>query len=225
MFGRQKVAALAAEFLGSAILTMVVFATVRIPFFAAISAGVTAGVMMLLVGHISGAHLNPIVTVGLWTMRKIGSAQAVAYVAAQLLGGLVVWRLLEFLVNRPLPNIAGDEFLWRVLVSEAVGAFIFSFGVAAAVSRALDNSRLALVVGSSLLLGIVAASTTSNALINPAVALGLQSWSWAYTLGPIVGGVLGINLYGLLFAPLDASPSSSASRKKKRSHLPFKKKR
>ena len=129
--------------------------------------------------------------------------QAIVYVAAQLLGGLAAWQLSEFLLNQPLRNVAGDSLDWRVLTAEAVGAFVFTFGVAAAVSKAYEQVKLAMVVGASLTLGIMVASLASNGVVNPAVAIGIQSWGWAYVLGPVAGALVGMNLYGLIFAPLD----------------------
>ncbi len=207
MFGRQKVAALVAEFVGTATLVSVVLATIYgrtgFPLFIALAAGLTVGLMLLVLGPISGAHINPVVTIGLWTTRKIQTTQAVVYVAAQMLGAVAAWQLAEFLLNRPLQNTAGDSLDWRILIAEAVGAFIFTTALAAAISRAYAGVRLALTAGFGFAFGMLIASLASNGLINPALALGMQSWSWAYLLGPLAGAVIGMNLYGLVFEPID----------------------
>lgn len=206
MFARSRVAALVAEFVGTAVLASAVLAMAgrtTFPFFGAIVAGLVMGLMMMVISPVSGAHLNPIVTIGLWTVRKIETAQALVYVAAQMLGGLVAWQMSEFLLNQPLRNIAGDRLDWRVLLAEAIGAFVFTFALASAVTRVYEGARLAFVAGAGLTLGMIVASLASNGLINPAVAVGLQSWGWAYVLGPVAGSLVGMNLYGLLYAPLD----------------------
>lgn len=206
MFGRQKVAALVAEFFGAAVLASAVLAMAGrtgFPFFPAVIAGLTLGLMVLVIGPISGAHVNPIVTLGQWTIRRVPTTQAVVYIAAQMLGGAAAWRLNEYLLNEPLTNRAGNDLDWRVLIAEAVGAFVFAMAVAAAASRAYDGTKLAFTVGTGLLLGMLVASIASNGLINPSLAVGIQSWSWAYVLGPILGAVVGMNLYGLMFKPLD----------------------
>jgi glycerol uptake facilitator-like aquaporin len=87
------------------------------------------------------------------------------------------------------------------LVAEAVGTFIFGFGVAAAVNGVYEGTKLATVIGGSLALGILAASLGSNGVVNPAVALSLNSMSWAYAVGPLVGAVLGMWAHELMFAP------------------------
>ncbi len=207
MFGRQKIAALAAEFVGTAVLGMAVLSMAgrtSFPFFPAIIAGLTMGLMVLVFGQISGAHINPIVTLGLWTMRKVQTAQAVVYIAAQMLGGVAAWQLSEYLLNQPLRNNAGAGLSWRILVAEAVGGFIFTTAVISAVSRAYEGAKLAFTTGAGLTLGIVVASLASNGIVNPAVAVAIQSWSWAYALGPVLGAVIGMNIYGYLFTPPEA---------------------
>jgi glycerol uptake facilitator-like aquaporin len=216
MFGRRKIAAIVAEFLGTAVLASTVLAMIgrtQFPFFAAIAAGLTLGLMVLVIGPFSGAHINPAVTLGLWSLRKMQTIQSLVYIVAQVGGGLLAWKLSEFLLNQKLQHIATWGVDWRVLLAEAVGAFVFTFGVAAAVYQNFDGLKLAAVVGGSLSVGILVASIASNGLVNPAVAVGVNSLSWAYAAGPLLGGVIGMNLYGLLFAPIDA-PQKRTRRKK-----------
>lgn len=204
---RRKVAMVLAEFLGTAILTAVVLAVsksnVGIAYFVSLAAGLTIAVGTLAFGAISGAHFNPIVTIGLWTARRVKTLPAIVYVAAQLLGGAVAYLLYTYLVDTKLQNV--DEYNSRVLVAEAVGAFVFALGWAATVYRKLEGGKAAFTVGAALAVGILVASVGSAGLLNPAVALGVHSWVWGtYVLGPILGGVIGFNLYALLFAPADA---------------------
>lgn len=215
MFGRKKVAMLVAELLGAAILTTVTLAVSRsnlgFPLFVAASVGFTFAVLVLMLSGISGAHINPIVTVGLWTLRKINTAQALVYVAAQMLGGLAAGRLFVYLTDQSLSNIAGSNFEWRVLVAELVGAFIFTFGVAAAVHQKYAGLRLATTVGGALFAGVVVAAVASNGLINPSVALGVQSVSRTYFAGPVIGAILGMNLYALLYVPATSVKTRKAA--------------
>jgi len=211
MFGRRKVAIILAEFLSTAILSVVILSMIgrtNFPFFVAVAAGTTVGAM----AYLFGAHANPVITIGLWTMRKVPTTQAIVIIASQMLGGLAAWQLSEFLLKSDLKNIAGSSFDWRVLLAEAIGTFIFGLGVAAAVSRAYQNERQSVIIGFSLFLGILVASLASNALLNPAVALGVQSWNWAYVLGPILGSVIGMSTYGLAFAtPVTVESSASTT--------------
>ncbi len=202
---RSRIATLVAEFLGTAVLATVAINVSRsqigIGYFVAFAVGLTLALLVLLFGKVSGAHANPAVTIGLWTVRKIGTVQALAYLAVQMLGGLAAWQLANYWVGQEITQIAGSTFDWRVLIAEAVGAFVFTFAIAAAVFEdGLELSRKAALIGGGLFLGTIAASLASNAILNPAVALANQSWGRAYIFGPIIGGVVGMNLYVLLFA-------------------------
>lgn len=212
MLKKGKVAALVAEFLGTAVLSLAVLSVVlrsSFPFFPAIAAGLAVGIMILVVGKASGGHFNPAVTLGLWSVRKVQTAQALVYVAAQLLGGLAAWKLTEYLIGQSTEHIADWGLNKGVLVAELVGTFIFGFGVAAAVSGVYEGTKLATVIGGSLALGIFAASLGSNGIVNPAVAVALNSMSWAYAVGPLLGVVLGMWAHELMFAP---APKKSKKR-------------
>ncbi len=209
MLERKKIAMILAEFLGTAILTAVVLAVsksnVGIPYFVSLLAGLTIAAGTLVFGVVSGAHFNPIITIGLWSARQVKTLPAIVYVAAQLLGGGVAYLLYTYLVNNNSMTSAVQHYESRVLVAEAVGAFVFSLGWAAAVYHKLDAGKSAFLVGAALTVGIIVASVGSAGIINPAVALGLRSWVWStYVLGPVLGAIIGFNLYALLFAPSNA---------------------
>ncbi|MBA2279570.1 aquaporin [Candidatus Saccharibacteria bacterium] len=205
---RSKIAMLAAEFLGSAILATVAInisrSQIGIGYFVAIGVGLTYGLLVIALGSTSGGHFNPAVTIGLWTLRKIQTIQAIAYLAVQMLGGLAAWQLANYFLGDDLRSIAGNTFDWKILVAEAVGMAVFAFMVAAAVYQRYEGGKAAALMGGGLVVGIIVASLASNAILNPAVALANQSWSRAYIFGPIIGSVIGMNLYVLLFAPANA---------------------
>lgn len=204
MFGRKKIAMVVAEFIGTFTLASVVLAMAgrtTFPFFAAAAAGSALALMILAVGSISGAHINPAVTIGMWSLRKIETGVAVVYIAAQMAGGAAAWRFNEYLLDSPLKNISGEKFDWRILIAEAVGTMIFSFAVASAVYQGYKGLKQAVTMGTGLALGILIATFASNGSLNPAVAAGIHSWSVAYVVGPIVGAIVGMNLYSQLFAP------------------------
>ena len=96
------------------------------------------------------------------------------------------------LVTVPVLDVGDNNF---IMLMEMLGAFIFSLGVAASVFGKVSQGASGLAVGGSLLLGILIASSGSNAVLNPAVALGIGSFSFSYLLGPIVGATLGMALY------------------------------
>lgn len=215
---RRKIAMVVAEFLGTAILAAVFLAVsksnVGIPYFVSLLAGLTIAAGTLMFGAVSGAHFNPIVTIGLWTTRRIKTLPALAYLAAQFVGGMVAYILYTYFVNNTLENVG--EYDSRVLVAEAVGALIFSMGWAATVYHKMEGGKAAFVVGAAFTVGIIVASIASAGLLNPAVALGMHSWVWGtYVLGPVLGGVIGFNLYALLFAPANSLMLKPAAKNKK----------
>jgi aquaporin Z len=203
---RHKIAMLLAEFLGAAILTLVALAIsihLNNPYFIALGMGLALAALVLVFGSISGAHFNPAITIGLLTTRRVRPLAAVVYVAAQLVGGIVAYALFTYLTNQHAKNTGHYDS--RLLVSEATGAFIFALGWATVVYNRYEGFKAAAIVGSSLAVGILVASFISNGILNPAVALGMRSWVWGtYVLGPVLGVVIGFNLYALLFAPAKA---------------------
>ena len=227
MTQRTKLGMLVGEFFGTAMLTSVVLAEansgvlVNRTWFVAASAGLTLALLSLTIGRLSGAHVNPAITIGMWTLRKIQTTTAIVFIAAQVLGGAVALRLFQYFQDDVLQSAAG-KFDWRVFVAEMIGTMVFSFGVAAVVTQKLDGYRAAFAVGTSLMLGAIIAGTASNGFLNPAVALGNNSWSWTYAAAPIAGAIVGMNIYDLFLAPeasfkasVVSSPSKSVSSKKK----------
>ena len=199
MMVKSKVAVLVAEFIGTFALTTAVLSMLTNGgdlFQTAAAAGLTLALMVLVIGPVSGAHINPAVTLGLWSIRKVETAQAFAYWGAQFLGAIAAWLLVESARDSGLPAIAGSGYDSSVMIAELVGTMVFVFGIAAAVNRKYEGGQLAATVGGSLSVGIlIAAALGSNAVLNPAVALGIQSWSWTYALAPLVGAIVGASIY------------------------------
>ena len=214
MFGRSKIAMLVAEFLGAGVLTAVTLAVsksnIGIPYFVSLAAGLTLAGLVTVFSPISGAHFNPAITLGLWSARRVKTLPAVVYIVAQVLGGICAYLLYTYFVNTHWSN--SGKFESRVLVAEATGAFIFALGWAATVYQKLTGGKAAFAIGASLTVGALVASVGSGGLLNPAVALGMRSWVWGtYVLGPVLGAIIGFNLYALLFAPADALMESPAT--------------
>ncbi len=224
MFRKNKLAMLVGEFLGTASLTLIVLAIshsqLSLGYFIATSAGLMVALMTLALAGISGAVFNPAMTIGLWTVRKLRSLQALSYLAAQLLGGAVAWELFVYLTKLSGVHNTGT-YSARILVAEVVGTFIFSFGWAAAIYQRFNLFTKAVTIGGSLTAGALVASLGSAGILNPAVALGLHQWGWGtYVLGPVLGAVIGFNLYNLLFVETElAEVAESRSERSKTSKL------
>ena len=231
MITRKKIAMLMAEFVGVAALATIALAVtqsnVGIPYFISGAVGLALAALVLILGGVSGAHLNPAVTIGLWSLRRIKTLAAVAYIAAQLLGAVAAYYLFTYFINSQnvdAPWETTSTFEARILVAEAVGALIFTMGWAAAMYQKFTGLQQAVTIGASLTLGILVASVAtvadglfSGGFVNPAVALSSQSWVWGtYVLGPVLGGIIGFNLYALLFAPASELAAEAKSNSKKK---------
>lgn len=199
-----KVSKLLAEFVGAFALTFAVLASINGVLAGAVATPVLAGIVLALfvlsVGAISGSHINPAVTVGMFSVRQIDWVHAIGYIAAQLLGALAAVGVMNgFLDKEVIQLVAKDDWDSKVMLAEALGAGFFVFGVAATVHRRFDGLAGAVLAGGSLFLGIVFASAAGSlGVLNPAVALGLDIFNWTYIVGPIVGAVVGANVYALL---------------------------
>lgn len=155
-------------------------------------AALTLGLFVYTVGHVSGAHLNPAITLGALSIRKIALEDAVAYWVAQFIGGGLAMLVISYFIRPELLNISVDP---KVAIAEALGAFFFAFGVASVIYGRVPKDISGIAVGGSLLLGISLAASVSNGVLNPAVAVGIGSFSPAYLFGPLVGALLGMQAF------------------------------
>lgn len=176
---------------------------------APIAIGFTLMVLVYATGHISGAHLNPAVSLAVLIRGAIGVTDFVSYVVAQLIGGalgallaLAIWPAAETAVE--FAPGTGAAF-----TAEAVVTFILAFVVLnVATSKDNDgNSFYGLAIGGTVTAGAIAVGGISGGGFNPAVALGLAvhgefAWSnmWVYAVAPLVGAALAAIAFRLLNA-------------------------
>ena len=189
-----------AECFGTFLLTfavataLLVELAVPVPFVAAL----TLALLVYTIGPVSGAHVNPAVTLGLLSIGKVTTATAVRYVIAQAIGAALAMAAIWLLSGEQLalPMAASPS----VALGEGIGAFILTFGITAVVYGHVHEAMTGIVVGWSLLLGILIASASGNGVVNPAVAFGIGSFNVMYLIGPLVGGVLGAQFSAKLVA-------------------------
>lgn len=193
-----------AEFIGTAILSLAVVGSIinGAGFVTLLTVGITLGLLVATIGSISGAHVNPAVTLGLLSIKKIEWKDALAYIVAQFAGAALALILIR-VHGIPLPQIVSD-FSWVSAVAEVIGALVFTFGIASIVlasDSTKAESKAPYVIGGSLTLGAtIASGLGSNAILNPAVAFSIGSLGIAYAIGPIVGAVAGMWLFKVLKA-------------------------
>jgi glycerol uptake facilitator-like aquaporin len=187
---------LVAEIIGTFLLTLAVSLSLLVDLGVPtpIVAALTVGLCVYTLGPVSGAHFNPAVTVGLLCIRAITLSRAVMYIVVQVLAAVLAMAVVHYLNQGPLPRLPLDNDVF-VLAAEAMGAFILLFGITSVVRGAAPSQASGLVIGGSLLLGILVASVASNGVLNPAVALGIGSLNLMYVIGPVLGGVLGALCY------------------------------
>jgi len=195
----KKYNAYLAEIIGTFALSFVVFLAVtgsNLPLAVPVMAGLTLGLFVYIIGAISGCHINPAVTVGLWSVGKIKWQDAVGYIVSQFVGAslAIVLGALLFHISQPQPSLGA--FSLAVFCAEMLGTFFFSFGIASVVFEKVPHQMSGIVIGSSLLFGIIIASLAGSfGLLNPAVAFSLHAMNWTYLLAPLIGSVAGFNLY------------------------------
>lgn len=241
MIEKRKIATLVAEFLGTGFLTLLVLSvqrsTIGVPFFVAAIAGLTFIAGILIFGDLSGAYFNPAITLGLWTARRLSTLRALLLIVMEFLGAWVGYYVYTYYVNSGLTNVGG-HFSGRTLVGEAVGTGILALVWGAASFKKWPKTVTAPAIGVAVMVAMLAASPAGIGLVNPALALGIRAWVWGtYVLGPVIGAIVGINLYGLLMAGdnglnlnllakselVKTSSSSSASKPARKGGRPAKK--
>lgn len=197
----KKLTPFISEFFGTFILTFVVMISVMAPQFPVstpILAAVTLALMVYAIGHISGPHLNPAVTIALLSIKKIHWKQAAFYIISQFAGAALTI-LIAYLFGIGQADPAQIQDNLKIAGGEAIGAMVFLFGIAAVVYGRVTSSMNGVVIGGSLLVGVsLAAILGIGGIINPAIAFVIGAFNVAYVVGPIVGAVIGAWAYKLI---------------------------
>jgi aquaporin NIP len=170
-------------------------------------AAFTLGLMVMLMGKFSGGHFNPGITFGMWTAKKIRTASAAAYILVQLLGAFAAFGVMQLFVPEVTALAFSNAEPWKIFAAEALGMFVFAYGVSAAVSQERSTFEAGFMVGASLLLGLIFAGVVSGAgFLNPAVFTStvresVAELSLGPVFGPLLGATAGVWMYGLMEDP------------------------
>ena len=156
-----------AELVGTFILTLVALTTFKDGGVGALAVGFTLILLVMSIGAISGSHVNPAVTFGLWTMRKLKTILLPFYWGAQFIGAMLAVIVTNWVTGGSI-NFGFSSFAsmnWSVFCIELVGTAIFLFGLAAVLSREqVSATGKAVGVGLALTVGIL----TSGYLLSTA---------------------------------------------------------
>ena len=186
-----------AEFVGTFLLTLAVSVCLatKFPVPTAVVAALTLGVSVYVFGAISGTHINPGITLGILSVGRISPKDAALYVVSQLAGAGLAIVISGGLVTRAALTASNTG---PVFLAEILGTFCLATGVASVVFGKAPAPAAGLTIGGALLLGLSVASSGSNGVLNPAVAVGIGSISIAYLIAPLVGAVMAFQLYRFL---------------------------
>ena len=179
--------------------------------------GLTVLTMAYAIGHISGCHLNPAVSIGLWAGGRFPANQLLPYIIAQVVGGIVAGGVLYliasgkagfevsagFASNGYGEHSPGGYSLQAALITEVVMTMVFLFVILGATDKRAPAGMAPLAIGLCLTLIHLISIPVTNTSVNPArstgVALYVGDWAvsqlWLFWLAPIVGAVLGAVIY------------------------------
>jgi glycerol uptake facilitator-like aquaporin len=178
----KATAMLVVEFVGTFLLTGAVLMGAN--------PAIAFGILVLLIGGISGAHMNPAVSGAMASINKIKTETMVKFWVVQVAGALVARLVYEYSKNMDLSLIMNFQSLnARDVVIEIIGTAVFLLGITLAIGQKLDGIRLAVAIGGSLFLGAL-----FGALLNPAIAFGFENVSLSSIVGPLIGGLIGIQI-------------------------------
>ncbi len=191
--------------------------------------GLTVLTMAFAIGHISGCHLNPAVTIGLWAGGRFPASDLGPYIVAQVIGGLAAGGVLYliasgqqgfdlqggFASNGYGAHSPGGYSLQAAVVTEVVMTMMFLVVILGSTDKRAPAGLAPIAIGLCLTLIHLVSIPVTNTSVNPArstgVALFVGGWAvsqlWLFWIAPIVGAVLGAGLYRLMGMTADAAPA------------------
>lgn len=183
----------------------------------ALAFGLTVLTMAFAIGHISGCHLNPAVSVGLWAGGRFSGSQLVPYIVAQVLGAIAAGGVLYliatgkagfdvtagFASNGYGEHSPGGYTMTAALISEVVMTAFFLFVIMGATDQRAPAGFAPIAIGLTLTLIHLISIPVTNTSVNPARSTGVAvyagGWAidqlWLFWIAPIVGGVIGAVVY------------------------------
>ncbi|MGD9557253.1 MAG: aquaporin Z [Mangrovibacterium sp.] len=185
----------------------------------AIAFGLTVVTMAYAIGHISGCHLNPAVSVGLWIGGRFDKRELLPYIAAQLLGGIAGAGILYliasgkpgfelggFAANGYGEHSPGGYSMLAALVCEIVMTFMFLIVILGATHSKAPKGLAGLAIGLALTLIHLISIPVTNTSVNPArstsQALFAGDWAlgqlWLFWVAPLVGAILAGLIYKMI---------------------------
>ena len=179
--------------------------------------GLTVLTMAFAIGHISGCHLNPAVSVGLWAGGRFEAKQLLPYMIAQVLGGVIAGGVLfviasgkegfdvaaGFASNGYGAHSPGGYSLLAALVTEIVMTMMFLLVILGATDKRAPQGLAPIAIGLCLTLIHLISIPVTNTSVNPArstgVAVFVGGWAigqlWLFWVAPVIGAIIGATIY------------------------------
>lgn len=194
--------------------------------------GLTVLTMAYAIGHISGCHLNPAVTLGLVAGKRHPANEAAAYIAAQTIGAIAAGGLLYLIASGQSDFSAGGfasngfgelspggYSMVSALLIEVVLTCFFLLIIMGATDPRAPSGFAPIAIGLGLTLIHLISIPVTNTSVNPARSTGVALFAetaalgqlWLFWVAPIIGGVLGGLAYRLLFSPAASSAAGAAA--------------
>jgi aquaporin Z len=189
----------------------------------ALAFGLTLLTMAFAIGHISGCHINPAVSIGLWAGGRFPAKELLPYIVAQVLGGIVAGAVLYliasgkagfslsagFASNGYGSHSPGGYSLLSALITEIVMTMMFLFVILCATDKRAPQGLAPIAIGLCLTLIHLISIPVTNTSVNPArstgVAVFVGGWAisqlWLFWVAPIIGGILGAVIYRFIGRP------------------------
>lgn len=182
---------------------------------AAFGNGLGLALAITTVGHVSGGHLNPAVTIALWVSQRIASLLALFYIVAQLVGGILAGLALKAIYSQGIwapvhlggANLAPQVSFGTGVLIEAILTFFLVFAVFGTAVDPRHPQIGGFGIGLVVLVDVLVAGPLTGAAMNPARAFGpavaANFWSnnLVYWIGPILGGIIASLIYGYILLP------------------------
>ena len=179
--------------------------------------GLTVLTMAFAIGHISGCHLNPAVSFGLWAGGRFPAKELLPYIVAQVLGGIVAGGVLYliasgkagfelsagFASNGYGAHSPGGYGMLAALITEVVMTMMFLLVILGATDKRAPQGLAPIAIGLCLTLIHLISIPVTNTSVNPArstaVAVFVGDWAisqlWLFWVAPIIGAILGAIIY------------------------------
>jgi aquaporin Z len=193
----------------------------------ALAFGLTVLTMAYAVGHISGGHFNPAVTIGLWSAGRCANQHVVPYVVAQVIGAIAAAGMLWFIASGKAGWVAGGfasngfgelspgkYSLAVCFATEVLLTFFFIFIIVGTTSKGAAVGFAGIPIGLALTLIHLISIPVTNTSVNPARSTGPALFAggeyisqlWLFWVAPLIGAVIGGLIARWLYEPADTEP-------------------